>query len=89
MCKEQDKSKILETIFKHTTTLGVRENISNRYTLERTIETVQTKFGPVSVKKSTGFGVTRQKIEYEDLAKIARETGKSIEEVTDIISRQI
>ena len=37
MCKEQDKSKILETIFKHTTTLGVRENISNRYTLERTI----------------------------------------------------
>ena len=89
MCKEQDKSKILETIFKHTTTLGVRENISNRYTLERTIETVQTKFGPVSVKKSTGFGVARQKIEYEDLARIARETGKSIEEVTDIISRQI
>ena len=89
MCKEQDKSKILETIFKHTTTLGVRENISNRYTLERTIETVQTKFGPVAVKKSTGFGVNRTKFEYEDLARIARETGKSIEEVTDIISRQI
>ena len=81
MCKEQDKSKILETIFKHTTTLGVRENISNRYTLERTIETIETKFGPISVKKSTGFGVTRQKVEYEDLARIARETGKSIEEI--------
>ena len=89
MCKEQDKSKILETIFKHTTTLGVRENISNRYTLERTIETVQTDFGPVRIKKASGFGVNRTKFEYEDLARIARETGKSIEEVTDIISRQI
>ena len=86
MCKEQDKSKILETIFKHTTTLGVRENISNRYTLERTIETVQTKFGPVSVKKSTGFGVNRTKFEYEDLARIAREKGMSINEIEHVIA---
>ena len=85
MCKEQDKSKILETIFKHTTTLGVREIISNRYTLERTIETVETKFGPVSVKKSTGFGVTRKKIEYDDLARIARDTRKSIIEIENEI----
>ena len=86
MCREQDKSIILETIFKHTTTLGVRENISNRYTLQRTIETVETKFGPVSVKKSTGFGVSRQKIEYEDLARIAREKGMSINEIEHVIA---
>ena len=66
---------VLEAIFKHTTTLGVRQNISQRYALDRTIETVQTNFGPVRIKKAEGFGVERQKYEYEDLARIARETG--------------
>ena len=86
MCKEQDKQKIIETIFKHTTTLGIRQNISERYTLERTIETVETKFGPVRVKKAKGFGVSRQKIEYEDLAKIARGNGMSISETEQVIA---
>ena len=86
MCKEQDKQKIIETIFKHTTTLGIRQNISERYTLERTIETIETKFGPVRVKKAKGFGISRQKIEYEDLAKIARENGMSISETEQVIA---
>ena len=30
MCHEKDKELILRLIFKHTTTLGVRENISRR-----------------------------------------------------------
>lgn len=81
MCREKDKAKILETIFRHTTTLGVRENVSNRYFMERKIETIKTEFGDVRVKRAEGFGVTRQKFEFEDLAKIARETGKSIAEI--------
>ena len=85
MCREQDKQKILSIIFKHTTTLGVRQNISQRYTLERKIETIQTEFGPVRVKKSTGFGVSRSKYEYEDLAQIARNTGMSISEIETAI----
>ena len=87
MCLEKDKQKVLEAIFKHTTTLGVRQNISQRYALDRTIETVETDFGPVRLKKSKGFGLERQKFEYEDLAKIARETGKSIEEVISLLGR--
>ena len=86
MCKEQDKQRIIETIFKHTTTLGIRQNISERFTLERTIETVQTEFGPVRIKKSSGFGVNRRKYEYEDLARIARQTGKSISEIETAIN---
>ena len=81
MCRERDKQKILETIFKHTTTLGVRENISNRYFLERSIETVKTEFGDIRIKRAEGYGVKREKYEYEDLAAIARETGLSIEDI--------
>lgn len=86
MCKEQDKQRIIETIFKYTTTLGIRQNISERFTLERTIETVQTEFGPVRVKKSSGFGVSRSKYEYEDIAQIARNTGMSISEIEHVIA---
>ena len=82
MCRERDKQKILETIFKHTTTLGVRENVSNRYFLERSIETVKTEFGDIRIKRAEGYGVKREKYEYEDLAAIARKTGLSIEEIT-------
>lgn len=88
MCMESDREKILQTIFKHTTTLGIRENISNRYFLDRHIETLQTEFGPVRVKCAQGYGVKRRKFEYEDLAKIAREKGMSIDDVTQRLSEK-
>lgn len=85
MCKEEDKDKMLRLIFEHTTTLGIRENISNRYTLARRLESIDTAFGRVRVKYSQGYGVSREKYEYEDLAKIAREQGISIDEVVKAI----
>lgn len=85
MCRESDKEKILETIFKYTTTLGVRENISKRYALSRSVETLQTPYGAVRVKNSEGYGVKRSKFEYEDLAKISRETGKPLDELEEEI----
>ncbi|MBO4532257.1 MAG: nickel pincer cofactor biosynthesis protein LarC [Treponema sp.] len=86
MCLQSNKEKIIQTIFKHTTTLGIRENISNRYFLDRHIETVKTPYGDVRVKCAQGYGVSRRKYEYEDLARIARETGKSIAEIERVIA---
>ena len=84
LCREADREKLLPLIFKHTTTLGVRENICNRYTLSRREEIVQTPYGPVRQKISSGYGVQRSKYEYEDLAKLARENGLSLK---DIVSK--
>lgn len=81
MCHEQDKEKMIQVIFKYTTTLGIRENISRRYILDRKIETVQTKYGEIRKKISTGYGIMREKYELDDLAVIAREQGLSLEEV--------
>ncbi|WP_022931985.1 nickel pincer cofactor biosynthesis protein LarC [Treponema bryantii] len=88
MCRESDKDKILQTIFKHTTTLGVRENISRRYFLDRSIETVNTEFGDIRIKRAEGYGVKREKYEYEDLAAIARKTGLSIDEINNRLLRR-
>lgn len=41
----------------------------------------ETPYGVVREKVSEGYGVCRGKLEYEDLAKIAREQGMSLEEV--------
>ena len=81
MCRPLDREKMVKLLFKHTTTLGVRESAFRRYTLSRESKTIQTPDGDIRVKVSTGYGVTREKPEFEDLAKIARETGKSLSEL--------
>ena len=83
MCRVDDKDKMIRLIFKHTTTIGIREQISNRYTLKRSIELVETSHGTVRKKISSGYGVQREKYEYEDLADIARKKNLSI---TDVLS---
>ena len=81
MCRPLDREKMVELPFRHTTTLGVRESAFRRYTLSRESKTIQTPDGDIRVKVSTGYGVAREKPEFEDLAKIARETGKSLSEL--------
>ena len=86
MCREDDREAMLRTIFRHTSTLGVRVSVCDRYTLSRRQYAVQTPDGEIRVKESSGWGVLRHKAEFEDLAHIARQTGKSIAEVLDTIS---
>lgn len=81
LCTKETRETLLRLIFRHTTTLGVRESTERRYTLSRTEEIKQTSYGEVHIKHAEGYGVTRKKAEFEDLAAIARETGKSLQEV--------
>ena len=81
MCREKDRDTIIRLLFRHTTTLGVRESISRRYTLSRSFDAVITEYGQVRKKISSGFGVTREKYEFEDLARIARDNNMSLADV--------
>ena len=89
LCKPEDKEKFVKLLFKHTTTIGVRETQMQRYTLDRRIYEVDTSFGKVRVKISSGYGTTRKKVEYEDLARIAKENNLSIAEVANKLSEEI
>ena len=89
LCKPEDKEKFVKLLFEHTTTIGIRETKMQRYILDRQIYKVDTSFGPVRVKVSSGYGTTRKKIEYEDLAKIAKEKGISLSEVEKIIQKDL
>lgn len=81
LCQEEQRQALVESIFKYTTTLGIRESIRQRYILDRRIETVDTDLGPIRKKLASGYGVNRAKYEYDDLARIARERSCSIEDV--------
>ena len=81
VCREKEKDALVRLIFRHTTTLGVRECVCRRYMLSREMECVPTPYGDVHKKRAAGYGVEREKYEYEDLARIARETGISLAEL--------
>ena len=89
MCTENDKEKIVSLLFKHTTTIGIRETIKQRYILNRRIENLETSVGTVRRKISEGYGAVRMKYEYDDLAEIAKEKNISLSDVITIIDREI
>jgi len=89
MCDPKDKDKFVSLIFKHTTTIGIREKVFNRYTLRRRIDKVDTDLGTVNVKTSEGYGVIKRKAEYDDLCVIAEREGISVREVAERIGNVI
>ena len=80
LCKPEDRQRMVALLFRHTTTLGIREFAAGRYVLDRTVTALDTPFGTVRRKDSSGYGITRHKYEYEDLARIARAEGISLTE---------
>ncbi len=81
LCAAKDRDALVAAIFRHTTTLGMRETTCRRHLLRRRIETETLQDGStVRRKHAEGFGVSRSKIEHDDLASIAREKGVSLRE---------
>ena len=88
LCKQERREELLRCLFRHTGTLGVRERVCRRYVLERSFRTEETEAGPIRVKTAEGFGVRREKPEYEDLARIARERGISLREAAAFLEKK-
>jgi len=87
MCREPLREIMLGLLFRHTTTLGVREHVCNRYILDRRTETIETPEGTVRVKEASGWGTSREKYEYDDLARIARKKGISLAQAARIADK--
>ena len=84
LCSAIDKERFVSLIFKHTSTIGIRVKETERIILNRHEETVHTKLGDVRVKYSEGYGVKREKPEFEDLRKLAVENNISVAEARKI-----
>lgn len=81
MCAQKEKERFVRLMLAHTTTLGVREYLCKRYGLMRSVEEIDTRYGTVHVKRSVGHGIEKEKLEYEDIAEIARREHRTMAEV--------
>ena len=81
ICRPEQRVEMARLMLRHTSSIGVRETALRRYVLRREIKTVDTPFGPVRKKISSGYGILREKYEHDDLARIAKERGCSLGEI--------
>lgn len=81
LCTDREKQTFVELMFRYTTTLGIREKRCERHTITRKTVTEETVCGAIRKKISAGYGVIREKWEYEDLARVAKEQNVSIQQI--------
>jgi uncharacterized protein (TIGR00299 family) protein len=84
LCSVERAGAMRRILFRETGTLGVRETRVAKTALDRTVTTVETRFGPVGVKLGMLDGrVVSVSPEYEDCARAAREAGVAVQDVLD------
>ncbi len=88
LCDEEKESAIAAAIFRHFSTIGIRKTACARYVMNRTVTEAATSLGTVRKKVSSGFGQEKQKYEFDDLAKLAKEKGCSLREIKAIIEAE-
>ena len=89
LIQEGDLERFTAILFEQTSTIGFRYQNVQRKVMTRTFETKQTSLGDVKVKKNQYGTVTKSTLEYEDCARIAKETGLSIQAVYQQLTKEL
>lgn len=89
LIQEGDLERFTAILFEQTSTIGFRYQNVQRKVMTRTFETQQTSLGAVKVKKNQYGTFTKSTLEYEDCARIAHETGLSIQAVYQQLIKEI
>lgn len=89
LIQEGDLERFTAILFKQTSTIGFRYQNVQRKIMTRTFQTQQTSLGAVKVKKNQYGTFTKSTLEYEDCARIAHETGLSIQAVYQQLIKEI
>ncbi len=86
ICKDKDREKIEEIIFKETTTFGIRSYEVDRSILERKMEVKKTMYGDILVKGGYYKGEKiKTSLEYEEGKKIAIKNKIPLKDVYEAI----
>ena len=89
LIQEGDLERFTAILFKQTSTIGFRYQNVQRKVMTRTFQTQQTSLGAVKVKKNQYGTFTKSTLEYEDCARIAHETGLSIQAVYQQLIKEL
>jgi uncharacterized protein (DUF111 family) len=87
LCESADTAKMMDLVFRETTTIGVRTYDVRRKVLDREIVSVETQFGEVRMKISRMNGsVLNATPEYDDCQRLAAEKGIPLKQVISAAS---
>ena len=78
VCRIADADAIAVALMKHTSTFGIRRQEMDAYALERTFDVIHTPNGDVRRVIAKGYGVWKEKLEYDDVCAYAEKAGVSI-----------
>lgn len=86
-----DRAENLRAIWwRHSTTLGLREELQQRWRLPRAQEEHRSRWGTVRLKRaSLPDGRRRFKLEHEDLAALARQHNLSLDEMRQLLHQSL
>ncbi|HYJ32284.1 MAG TPA: nickel pincer cofactor biosynthesis protein LarC [Candidatus Binatia bacterium] len=86
LCDPRRTQQVAERLFGESTTLGLRVRREGRMELRRSITEVATPLGTVRVKTAVlPSGAERRVPEYEDLRRLAKESGRPLVEVMETV----
>ncbi len=83
ICREDMRDSLVKEIFRCTSTIGIRQTVCERFVLERSESVCYTDHGEIHIKNVSGYGVTRSKPEFDDIAAIAEKCGTSLQEIRE------
>jgi hypothetical protein len=87
--KQDGVQKVTETLFKESTTIGIRYYETNRFKLRRKERIISTRYGDIRVKivDEPELGIKRAKPEYEDCKSAANHYKVPLKEIYDEVNR--
>ena len=89
LCRQKDRDALAGIILRETSTIGLRFFNVQRKVLQRRIETVDTAFGRIRVKRSTlEDGTIRQTPEFDDCRKIAKKLNIPLIDVLNSVGKK-
>ncbi|MEB3240367.1 MAG: nickel pincer cofactor biosynthesis protein LarC [Cyanobacteriota bacterium] len=83
LVRPADAPRLRQVWWRHSTTLGLREQIHDRWELPRQSLELSSPWGPVRAKRHPGPAGPRVKVEADELARLAREHGLGWRELRD------
>jgi len=90
LCKENAFDAVYRALALETGTLGIRISRIGRMVAPRSEESAATSLGPVRIKRSSLPGGTeRIAIEYDDLARLARERGLPLRTIRKMLEAEL
>lgn len=90
LAKEEEVPVLENILFRETPTIGIRKYRTERICMNRVMRKVDTPYGQVAIKSCSLGDIKKETLEYEDVARIAREHripyGDAVKELAKYLS---